>query len=76
MRVWRYQGVHRLTWVVLVLLVLALAVFAMAAGFSRLRSRAMPEPAGPGDQGRLPPAALAVASGWLGDLESGQASPN
>jgi hypothetical protein len=41
MRVWRYQGVHRLTWVVLVLLVLALAVFAMAAGFSRLRSEAV-----------------------------------
>ena len=42
MRVWRYQGVHRLAWVVLALLVLAVAVFAMAAGFSRLRSGAVP----------------------------------
>lgn len=76
MRVWRYQGVHRLTWVLLVLLVLALAVFGMAAGFGRLRSRASPEPAGPGAQGRVPPAALATANGWLGDLETAQALPD
>jgi hypothetical protein len=76
MRVWRYQGVHRLTWVLLVLLVLALAVFGMAAGFGRLRSRAIPEPAGSGTQGRVAPAALATASGWLGGLEAAQASPD
>jgi len=44
MRTWHLQGVHRVTWLVLFLLVLALAVFAMAAGFSRLRSRVAPEP--------------------------------
>lgn len=43
MRTWHLRGVHRLTWVVLFLLVLALAVFAMAAGFSRLRSQVAPE---------------------------------
>ncbi|MCX6069833.1 MAG: hypothetical protein NTU91_03080 [Chloroflexi bacterium] len=42
MRVWRFDGVHRLAWVVIVLLVLAVAVFAMAAGFSRLRGEAVP----------------------------------
>jgi hypothetical protein len=42
MRIWRYQGVHRLAWVILALLVLAVAVFAMAAGFSRLRGGAVP----------------------------------
>ncbi len=64
MRVWRYQGVNRLAWVVLVLLVLAVAVFAMAAGFSRLRNRAHPEPLLPGEHSRLPPAALEAASFW------------
>jgi len=62
MRVWRYQGVHRLTWVLLALLVLAVAVFAMAAGFSQLHTRAHPEPLLPGDHARLPPAALEATS--------------
>jgi hypothetical protein len=48
MRTWRYLGVHRLTWVVIALLVVAVAVFAMAAGFSRLRRPAPPEPAATG----------------------------
>jgi len=56
MRAWRYMGVHRLTWVVLALLVVAVAVFAMAAGFSRLRSQSVPsgngsEPAETGSMG-------------------------
>jgi len=61
MRTWHVQGVHRLTWVMLFLLVLALAVFAMAAGFSRLRSPVAPEPS----EERHQPAALLV-----GDLAS------
>jgi len=44
MRTWRYLGVHRLTWVLLALLVVAVAVFAMAAGFSRLRHPVPPPP--------------------------------
>lgn len=47
MRTWRYMGVHRLTWVVLALLVVAVAVFAMAAGFSRLRTQNVPSGNGP-----------------------------
>ena len=43
MRTWYLRGVHRVTWLLLFLLVLALAVFAMAAGFSRLRSQVAPE---------------------------------
>ncbi len=45
MRTWRYIGVHRLTWVLIALLVVAVAVFAMAAGFSRLRHPVPPPPA-------------------------------
>jgi hypothetical protein len=63
MRVWRYEGVHRLTWVVLALLVLAVAVFAMAAGFSRLRSGSVPGGTGaeaPGADTLQMPSDLAV----------------
>jgi len=42
MRVWRHQSTYRLGWVVLVLLVLAVAIFVMAAGFSRLRVEGVP----------------------------------
>jgi hypothetical protein len=64
MRVWRYHGVDRLVWVVLALLVLAVAVFAMAAGFSRLRSGASPIGTGEGAVGGpAPPAHLTFASG-------------
>ncbi len=48
MRTWRYLGVHRLTWVVIALLVVAVAVFAMAAGFSRLRRPVSHDPAATG----------------------------
>lgn len=58
MRTWYVHGVHRLTWVVLLLLVLAVAVFAMAAGFSRLRSRVAPLPAEPGEQADMPHSSL------------------
>jgi hypothetical protein len=64
MRTWHVHGVHRLTWVVLLLLVLAVAVFAMAAGFSRLRSRMLPEPQRPGAQAGVPPASLALESSF------------
>jgi len=67
MRTRQIQGVHRVTWLVLFLLVLALAVFAMATGFSRLRSPVAPEPSAP----RHPPSALLVGelalfSDWAG----------
>jgi len=62
MRTWYVQGVHRLTWVVLLLLVLAVAVFAMAAGFTRLRSRIAPVPEGPGEQGDMPSSSLSIPS--------------
>ncbi len=62
MRTWHVHGVHRLTWVVMLLLVLAVAVFAMAAGFSRLQSRIAPVPEGPGEQGDLPSSSLFVPS--------------
>jgi hypothetical protein len=64
MRTWHVHGVHRLTWVVLLLLVLAVAVFAMAAGFSRLRSRVAPEPQRPRAQAGVPPASLALESAF------------
>ncbi len=73
MRVWRYQGVHRLAWVVLALLVLAVAVFAMAAGFSQLHHRAHPEPFLRGDYSRLPPAALEATSLWTSGPTTAQA---
>ena len=62
MRVWRYQGVHRLTWVLLALLVLAVAVFAMAAGFSQLHSEAAPMGTGEDPVGDLPPPAHHVSA--------------
>jgi uncharacterized membrane protein YedE/YeeE len=62
MRTWYVRGVHRLTWVVLLLLVLAVAVFAMAAGFTRLRSRIAPVPEGPGEQGDIPPSSFVIPS--------------
>lgn len=55
MRVWRYQGVHRLAWVVAVLLVLSVAVFVMAIGFSRLQVERSPK--GAGGEVALPPRA-------------------
>ncbi len=58
MRTWHVQGVHRLTWVVLFLLVLALAIFAMAAGFSRMRSQVVPKPPEPAAQVMFPGATL------------------
>ena len=67
MRTWYVHGVHRLTWVVLLLLVLAVAVFAMAAGFSRLRSRVAPLPDGPGEQADMPHSSL-IYRGRLTDL--------
>jgi hypothetical protein len=66
MRVWRFDGVHRLAWVVIALLVLAVAVFAMAAGFSQLHNRADSESLLPGDHSRLPPAALEATGFWMG----------
>lgn len=63
MRTWHIHGVHRLTWVVLFLLVLALAVFAMAAGFSRLRSRTVPQAAEAAGTSGLPPATLLAVDG-------------
>lgn len=64
MRTWHVHGVHRLTWVVLLLLVVALAVFAMAAGFTRLRSQVVPELQGPDGQTGLPPASFVLAGAW------------
>lgn len=64
MRTWHLRGVHRVTWLVLFLLVLALAVFAMAAGFSRLRSQVAPEPSESSGEPRCPAVVLAA------DLES------
>jgi len=67
MRTWHVDGVHRLTWVVLFLLVLALAVFAMAAGFSRLRSDTMPVAPEPREQGSQPAALLVSVGAFLTD---------
>lgn len=64
MRTWQLRGVHRVTWLVLFLMVLALAVFAMAAGFSRLRSQVAPEP---GEQGPRPAAVLVGEFAFLPD---------
>jgi hypothetical protein len=73
MRTWRYLGVHRLTWVLLALLVVAVAVFAMAAGFSRLRHPVPPPPAASGELGRSPVVADAGAGLWMVDLFTGAA---
>ena len=48
MRVWRVQSIHRLAWIMIALLVLAVAIFVMATGFSRLRSEASSAGAGAG----------------------------
>jgi len=66
MRTWHIHGVHRLTWVVMLLLVLAVAVFAMAAGFSRLQTRIAPEPEGPSEQGALPSSSLSIPNSLAG----------
>jgi hypothetical protein len=63
MRVWRYQGIHRVAWVVVALAILAVAVFAMAAGFVRLRGEVSPA----GDSAKSPGAgALLLSPGSLG----------
>ncbi len=64
MRTWRYMGVHRLTWVLLALLVVAVAVFAMSAGFSRLRHPVPPAPAATSELGRSTLASACGAEGW------------
>lgn len=65
MRTWHLRGVHRLTWVVLFLLVLALAVFAMAAGFRRLRSQVQPEPLEASGQAQYPSLVIVDTTGTL-----------
>jgi hypothetical protein len=67
MRTWRYLGVHRLTWVLLALLVVAVAVFAMAAGFSRLRHPLPPPPAATGGLGGSAAAVYVGAERWMDD---------
>ncbi len=64
MRTWRYSGVPRLTWLLLALLVVAVAVFAMAAGFSRLRHPVPPNPAATWELGAPTLVASAGAEGW------------
>ncbi len=71
MRTWRYLGVHRLTWVVIVLLVVAVAVFAMAAGFSRLRRPVPPDPATTGELSGATFTASSVGDVWQTDDRSG-----
>jgi hypothetical protein len=73
MRTWRYLGVHRLTWVLLALLVVAVAVFAMAAGFSRLRHPVPPPPAASGELGGSPVVADAGAELWMAGQFTGTA---
>jgi len=73
MRTWRYLGVHRLTWVLLALLVVAVAVFAMAAGFSRLRHPVPPPPAASWDLGGSPVDAYVGAELWMADQFPGTA---
>jgi len=71
MRTWRYLGVHRLTWVVIVLLVVAVAVFAMAAGFSRLRRPVPPDPAATGGLSGATVTASLVGDAWQTENPSG-----
>lgn len=73
MRTWRYLGVHRLTWVVLALLVVAVAVFAMAAGFSRLRRPVPSDPGATGGLGRATTVASLVGAPWHIDDRLGTA---
>jgi hypothetical protein len=74
MRTWRYLGVHRLTWVLLALLVVAVAVFAMAAGFSRLRHPVPPPPPASWELGRSPGAAYIGAELCMPDRFPGTAA--
>jgi hypothetical protein len=67
MRTWHLQGVHRVTWLLLFLLVLALAVFAMAAGFSRLRSQVAPEQSESSGETRFPASMLVADAGCSPD---------
>lgn len=67
MRTWHLRGVHRVTWLVLILLVLALAVFAMASGFSRLRSQVAPEPLESSGETRFPALVLVAYEGCSPD---------
>jgi hypothetical protein len=67
MRTWHLQGVHRVTWLLLFLLVLALAVFAMAAGFSRLRSQVAPEPSESSGETRFPASMFVADAGCSPD---------
>jgi len=73
MRTRRYLGVHRLTWLLLALLVVAVAVFAMAAGFSRLRHPVPPPPAASGELGRSEAAVYVGAELWMDDEDPGTA---
>jgi len=73
MRTWRYLGVHRLTWVLLALLVVAVAVFAMAAGFSRLRHPLPPPPPASWELERLTVVASVGAELWIADQFPGTA---
>jgi Na+-transporting methylmalonyl-CoA/oxaloacetate decarboxylase gamma subunit len=73
MRIWHYQGVHRLAWVVVVLLVLAVAIFVMAAGFSRLHGAAEPEPALSGSSAALHHARAVRPATAANPLSHGQA---
>jgi hypothetical protein len=73
MRTWRYLGVHRLTWVLLALLVVAVAVFAMAAGFSRLRHPVPPPPPASWELGRATVVASVGAELWMDDQFPGTA---
>jgi hypothetical protein len=73
MRTWRYLGVHRLTWVLLALLVVAVAVFAMAAGFSRLRHPVPPPPPASWELGGPTVVACVGAELWMADQFPGTA---
>ena len=73
MRTRRYLGVHRLTWLLLALLVVAVAVFAMAAGFSRLRHPVPPPPPASWQLGELTVVASVGAERWMNDEVPGTA---
>ncbi len=75
MRTWRYMGVHRLTWVLLALLVVAVAVFAMAAGFSRLRHPVPPAPAATWELGGSTLVSTGGAEGWPTEHHCGSFAP-
>jgi hypothetical protein len=51
MRVWRVHSIHRLAWIMIALLILAVAIFAMATAFTRLHGEdsSAGADAGPGE---------------------------